>query len=275
VWIAANYEKRRRTIQMLIHENYFSPEMMMKYMSTSQFKAFESCEAAALAELKGEYAVDKEAYKEGRYFEHCITGNEELFMMQNPDMISSKGATKGDLKSNYKRVSGSVEAFNRQYMFTDVTDKCESQVIVTGDIGGIPFKGMVDFLDMDTFDGYDTKCMKDFKKVYSDNEKMYVNWFFAYGYNYQAAIYRELIRQTFGEAGRQHILAVTKEEVPDVAALHFSDEILDNALDIIKEFAPRYDRIKRGLIEPERCEKCAYCRETKVITDFEMVGEFE
>ena len=36
-------------------ENYYSPEMNMAYMGSTQFKAFERCEAAALAELKGEY----------------------------------------------------------------------------------------------------------------------------------------------------------------------------------------------------------------------------
>ena len=32
-------------------ENYYSPEMNMAYMGSTQFKAFEKCEAAALAEL--------------------------------------------------------------------------------------------------------------------------------------------------------------------------------------------------------------------------------
>ena len=36
-------------------ENYYSPEMNMAYMGSTQFKAFEKCEAAALAELRGEY----------------------------------------------------------------------------------------------------------------------------------------------------------------------------------------------------------------------------
>ena len=30
-------------------ENYYSPEMNMAYMGSTQFKAFEKCEAAALA----------------------------------------------------------------------------------------------------------------------------------------------------------------------------------------------------------------------------------
>lgn len=29
--------------------------------------------------------------------------------------------------------------------------------------------------------------------------------------------------------------------------------------------APLYDAIKQGIIEPERCEKCEYCRKTKVL----------
>lgn len=260
----------------LTHDNYFSPEAMSFYMSTSQFKAFERCEAAALAELRGEPSEDKQAYKEGRFFEACLSGEDALFISQNPDMVSSRGTTKGDLKANYIKVVNSVEAFRRQPMFMDILNRCESQVIVTGEIAGVPFKGCIDFLDTETLNGYDTKCMRGFDKVYSETDKMRVGWYFAYGYNYQAAIYEELLRQMHGaNGGTQHILAATKEDVPDVAALYFSDDILENAIEIIKEFAPRYQKIKQGQIEPERCEKCDYCKQTKIVTGFEVVSEFE
>ena len=36
-------------------ENYYDPDINMAYMGSSQFKAFQRCEAAALAELRGEY----------------------------------------------------------------------------------------------------------------------------------------------------------------------------------------------------------------------------
>ena len=36
-------------------ENYFSPEMNLAYMGSTQFNAFDRCEAAALAEVRGEY----------------------------------------------------------------------------------------------------------------------------------------------------------------------------------------------------------------------------
>ncbi len=259
----------------LTHENYFSNTSNLYYMSSSQFKAFEQCEAKALAELKGEYTTNKDAYKEGHYFEACISGNDEIFVLQNPDMFSSRGASKGDIKSNFKKVAGSVEAFRRQPMFMDIIKDCQLQVIFTGEIAGLPFKGCVDFFKPVEYTGYDTKCMKDFKKVFSSVEKMHINWYFAYGYHYQAAIYRELIRQKFGTSGQQYILAVSKEEHPDVTALYFSEDILENALEIIKEYAPRYDKIKKGLIVPQSCGVCDYCKQTKVINDFEMVGEFE
>ena len=40
---------------MLTNENYFSVENNMAYMGHSQFLAFQRCEAAALAEARGEY----------------------------------------------------------------------------------------------------------------------------------------------------------------------------------------------------------------------------
>ena len=39
------------SLPVVTAENYYSPEMNMAYMGSTQFKAFEKCEAAALAEL--------------------------------------------------------------------------------------------------------------------------------------------------------------------------------------------------------------------------------
>jgi len=261
---------------ILTHDNYFSRAAMGFYMSTSQFKAFEKCESAALAELRGEpVEKDKPAYKEGRFFEACLYGEEHLFISQNPDMVSSRGTSKDDLKANYQKVIASANAFKRQPMFMEILSRCRPQAIVRGEIAGVPFKGCIDLLDTSTLEGYDTKCMRGFDKIYSETEFARISWYFAYGYHYQAAIYAELLRQEHGRAGQQHIIAATKEDVPDVAAIYFGDDILENALDIIKEYAPRYDRIKKGIEEPERCDKCDYCKQTKVITGFDVVLEFE
>ena len=40
---------------VLTNDNYFSPEAAKEFWSVSQFKAFNRCEAAGLAEALGEY----------------------------------------------------------------------------------------------------------------------------------------------------------------------------------------------------------------------------
>ena len=71
------------------------------------------------------------------------------------------------------------------------------------------------------------------------------------------------------------MIAATKETVPNVAYICFTDTLLDYALEIVEEFAPRYDAIKRGEAQPKRCEHCDYCKETKIIKDCAMIGEYD
>lgn len=253
------------------NENYFSPVIMMEYMSTSQFKQMEECQAKAIAELNGEIKTDKECFKEGHYFEACLCGNESLFIAQNPGIISSQGATKGQVKANYKKIEKSTQAFKSQKVFMDIIARCQQQVVVTGVINGVKYKGCIDFYDPETGNGYDTKALKDFKNVYSEVEGCRLSWYLAYGYHYQMAIYRELIKQTFQKDGKQHLMAVTKEDEPDFAFLMFDGEILDNALEIVAEFSPKFDQVKKGIVEPARCEKCAYCKQTKVVTEPKII----
>ena len=42
-------------------------------------------------------------------------------------------------------------------------------------------------------------------------------------------------------------------------------------MDIVEENVPLYQAIKEGMIEPERCEKCDYCRKTKIINLPELI----
>jgi predicted adenine nucleotide alpha hydrolase (AANH) superfamily ATPase len=35
---------------------------------------------------------------------------------------------------------------------------------------------------------------------------------------------------------------------------------------IVAHYAEHFQNVKQGKAEPERCEQCPYCRETKVLT---------
>lgn len=73
-------------------ENYYSPEMNMAYMGSTQFKAFEKCEAAALAELRGEYTPPtSQAFLVGGYIDAWFSGELPLYQAQHPEIFKRDG----------------------------------------------------------------------------------------------------------------------------------------------------------------------------------------
>lgn len=256
--------------------NYFSAEAMQTYMSTSQFKQFDACQSSAVAILNGQYDDEIEAFIEGLYFETIICGHREQFEEEYAERIlSGRGATKGEPKANYRAVVASANAFLRQPAFIDILARCEQQTILTGLIAGVPFKCKIDFFDRSTLSEWDAKCMRNFQKVYNEREGHYEAWYFERGYHYQAAIERELIRQNFGGSGQFGLIAASKEPVPNVSWLVFADEVMDNAIEIVKEFAPKYAAIKRCDRAPEPCGICDYCKQTIILTEPREIIEYE
>lgn len=78
-------------------ENYYSPEMNMAYMGSTQFKAFERCEAAALAELKGEYRPPSSAaLLVGGYIDAWFSGELPLYQAQHPEIFKRDGTLKAE-----------------------------------------------------------------------------------------------------------------------------------------------------------------------------------
>lgn len=254
-------------------ENYYSKEADIEYMSVSQFKLFEECEAKALATILGqETATFKEAFLEGQFFESLVAGDKNLFMAKHSDEIVSKaGKTAGQPKANFKKVINAAEKFNSQEFFKEIINKCEKQVILTGEIEGVKVKCALDLFDRQTNSIYDIKCMGDFKEQWSKKDKMYIPWYYVYKYDLQLAVYREIVRQNFGEPKEVGLLAATKEEIPDIDALLFDSNVLSLELDYFKSKIKHYDNIKKGIEKPEACGICDYCKKTKTINSFREV----
>ena len=62
----------------LNNRNYYGPKASNTYMSVSQFKQFNKCEAMALAELKGEYERPKsKALLLGSFIDELLTGTKK------------------------------------------------------------------------------------------------------------------------------------------------------------------------------------------------------
>lgn len=125
---------------MLTNENYFSSENQMKYMGVSQFKAFEKCEAAALAELTGEYRREKTvSLLVGSYVDANFEGTLDVFKAQNPEIFTKKG----ELKAEYRKAEEIIQRIERDPLFVTFLSG-ESQVIMTGEIEGVPVKIKID-----------------------------------------------------------------------------------------------------------------------------------
>ena len=69
---------------ILTSENYYSEKSNLEYMSVSQYKQFQKCEAAAMAELKGEWKRPKStALLVGSYIDSWFEGSLESFKIEN------------------------------------------------------------------------------------------------------------------------------------------------------------------------------------------------
>lgn len=259
----------------LTDENYFSPEANMQYMSASQYKAFRNCEAAAMADLRGEVKrTVSPALLVGSYVDSYFSDELEQFKARTPELFKRDGT----LKTEYQNAHTIAERLERDELARLLLSG-QHQIIKTGKIGGVWYKSKFDSLLSEEqveaicrkypevrrlvpFGGaiiVDLKCMRNFEPIWDEVEQEKVNFISYWGYDIQGAIYQELD----GRHAPFVIVGVTKESDPDIEAFHIPDEDLAFCLDEVQENSPRYAAIKRGEIKPVGCGKCAYCKSVK------------
>lgn len=242
----------------LSENNYFSEAAQLEYMGSSQFKAFETCEAAALAEVRGEYVRPvTPALLLGSYVDAYFSGTVDSYMGDHPEMFTRDGR----LKAEYERANKAIQRVERDPFMMRYLDG-EKQVIRTGKIEGAPVK-----IKMDVYHPgqaiVDLKYVRDFEPVWSVAEHSWLHWIDAWGYDVQGAIYQAVE----GHGLPFLIAAVTKESEPDIGLFEVPQEVLDQALRRVRSKIRRYQDVKEGKVEPYRCGRCDWCKATKVITE--------
>lgn len=255
---------------ILNRENYHSPEAKRKWLSSSDVKQAIKCEFAWKAYRTGQMQEDegKEAFKQGNLFETMLNGTDEeirLFQENNSDMFSSRGPTKGQLKSAYQSVMDCVESVRRQPFLMEIIQNSRKQVIMTGKILGVPFRVMCDLIYSDG-SVYDLKCMKSFAREWSNRAETFVEWFEAWNYPVQLWIYKEIAEQNGLTVPNVGLIAGSKQNA-DVQALRFGNDLIAQAkADALYEIE-RMKEILNGA-EPMRCESCEACIKSRVINGF-------
>jgi hypothetical protein len=248
---------------VLTEEVYYDTKINRDFMSVSQFKSFSRCEAATMAELNGEYTPERgRALLLGSYLDEMLTGtkeSQEKFVEENRAELFKKN---GEPYADVAQADEAVSRVKAQPLMVKYLSG-EHQVILTGEIGGVPVKGKFDSYQPGEFVA-DLKYLKDFK-----SPNLFENAISYYGYDTQLAVYRELIRQNTGDVLPAYLVIVTKQNPPDVAVVEIDSFDLDEKLEEFKKQTVRFQAIKDGKVEPERCEShdCPYCRQTRVLSE--------
>lgn len=247
----------------LTQDNYYSQKANQAYFSVSQFKDFMKCPAMAMAKLSGEY--DEEfgrALLLGSYVDEMLTGTRKsqmVFLEENQSELFKKN---GDPYADVVQAMETIERIKKQpLMMKHLGGK--HQVIMTGEIEGVPFK-----IRMDSYkEGEFIADLKYMKSLRSPNlfEPMVKYW----GYDIQAAVYQEIVRQNTGKTLPFFFVVATKEQPAHLAVGEISQWNMDEALETVKKSIVHYQKIKTGELPAERCEDygCDFCTTTKVITE--------
>jgi len=267
--------ENKLSLPVLTPENYHSIEANRAYVSVSQYKDFNGttgkmgCEACAMAKMRGEIQVVMTTpLLVGSYVDACFEGTLPTFVAQNPEIISTRGATAGQLKSDYKQAEIMIDRAVKDEIFMRYIAG-QKQVIMTGEISGVPVK-----IKIDSYDGI---RITDLKTVRSITETFYakdlgqrLNFCEWWGYDLQAAVYREIVRQNTGEVLPFYICAISKDKTdniphPRIKVIEVPPMKMDEKLEEVKSQIVKIQELKAGLYDPIRCEVCDYCADTEIL----------
>ena len=116
--------------------------------------------------------------------------------------------------------------------------------------------------------------MKDLKSQYLPGQGR-VDFATAWDWPLQLAIYQRIYEENYGVRLPGYLAVITKETPPDIRIIQVEQERMYAELALLEQQLPRFEAVKGGVIEPERCDKCEYCRESRILTGPELLGDFD
>lgn len=232
----------------ITNKDYFEDDI---YMSVSQFKRFEKCEVGGLVEWDdSETSI---SLLIGQYVDAWVEGTLDEFIEQHPEIISTRGASKGELKSEFKQANQIIEHIKNDEVFMQFMSG-EKQTIMTGEIAGVPFK-----IKMDSYSkGIAINDLKVMRSV-TDKSGRFIDFITPWSYDVQLACYQEIVFQNTGERLPVYICAVTKENPINSVIVHIPQHRLDTALYRVESKIKRAYDVKMGEVESIGCGVCKDC----------------
>lgn len=262
---------------LLTEDNYYSTESNMRYVSASQYKMFfnpytSCCEAAALAEIKGETQRPvTDSLLIGSYVDEALTGNLAKFKEDHPELFVTRGDNKGELKASYKQAEQMISKARSDALFMSYVTGGIHQAIFTGAIENVPVKIKIDHI---AYKNGNPVAIVDLKTVKSMHETFrakdsgeYMSWVERWHYDLQGYIYQEIYRQNTGLKLPFYLAAVSKDKTDNIAhprlkIIQIPQTKLDERMTEVKFNIGKIQALKEGRVEPIHCGKCDYCADT-------------
>lgn len=250
----------------LNNKNYYSKKANQEYLSVSQYKDFfgslgkKGCEAKALARIAGEYETEPTtAMLVGSYIDTYFEGTLDKFKAEHPEILKKDGT----LKADYVQAESIIARIEKDKKFMQYMSG-DKQTIMTAELFGAKWK-----IKMDSY--LKDKAIVDLKIVSDIYERNYVkdvgalNFIQYWGYDFQLAIYQKVVEENTGKRLPCFIAAADKGKTTNIEIIQITQPELDSALIGVQYGVERILKLKSGKEEPERCGRCDYCKETKVI----------
>lgn len=254
------------SILKLTNKNYYSEKANQAYISVSQYKSFfgtlgqRGCEASAIAELKGEYKKESTtAMLVGSYVDSYFEGTLNEYKENHPEILKKDG----ELKAEYKQAEEIIKRIERDSKFMQYLSG-EKQTIMTAEILGSMWK-----IKMDSYISnraiIDLKIVEDIYKPYYHKDTGRLNFIQERGYDFQLAIYQKVVELNTGRRLPCYIAAADKGKTTNIEIIQIQQNELDGALVGLEIGINRLKKLKSGELQPDKCKKCDWCKETKVI----------
>ena len=241
-------------MKTLTNDNYYEDD---EYMSVSAFKKLRKCEIDG----RQVYVKSKSsALLIGSYVDSFIEGTLDKFKEENPEVFSSRGASKGELKAEFKQAEQICNFIMNDKVFAQFMSG-EKQTIMTGEIAGVPFK-----IKMDSYSP--NIAINDLKVMRSvtDSKGNFTDFITPWGYDIQLACYQEIVKQNTGKKLPCYICAVTKETPINSVIVNIPQVILDRALYEVESLIEHLYDVKMGKVSPVGCGVCGTCISTRNTT---------
>ena len=250
----------------LTKKNYYSKEANMEYMSFSQLKSLvgsmgrPACEEHALKVLKGEWQDETpKSMLVGSYIDAYFSGEMQDFLQKNE--VFTKTGTK---RAEYKKADEMIERAKKDKLFMEFISG-EPQKIFTAEMFGTKWKCKLDSYHKGKCI-VDLKCVADIYQSFWVKDAGQMNFIEYWGYITQLAIYQKVVELNTGEKLPCFICAIDKTESPAIEIIQIPNDRMAWELSLVEYDVKHALELKSGEIEPIRCGKCSYCKETKVLT---------